>query len=173
MNDNTSPRLWRRMTVMERFFSSIASFDDCWLWRTPKDNGYGEFMENRQRIRAHIWSYVTFRGEYDRSLDLDHVCHNRDKSCKGGKGCLHRRCVNPLHLEPASRSVNTKRGRTGDAAAVRTHCGNGHEFTPENTIVRKGGSRDCRACKRRRETLRTRQARLERGVKPRKKRVDY
>lgn len=31
--------------------------------------------------------------------------------------------------------------------ADRTHCNNGHEFTPENTTIRKdGGGRRCRAC---------------------------
>ena len=32
--------------------------------------------------------------------------------------------------------------------AAKTHCANGHEFTPANTYVRPNGSRDCRACKR-------------------------
>lgn len=33
--------------------------------------------------------------------------------------------------------------------AKRTHCANGHEFTPENTWRRKSGARGCRACQRR------------------------
>jgi hypothetical protein len=28
-----------------------------------------------------------------------------------------------------------------------THCSKGHEFTPENTFIRKNGSRCCRTCK--------------------------
>lgn len=32
--------------------------------------------------------------------------------------------------------------------ASRTHCDNGHEFTPENTAPRKGGGRICLVCRR-------------------------
>ncbi len=31
---------------------------------------------------------------------------------------------------------------------VKTHCGRGHEFTIENTLIRKDGYRQCRACAR-------------------------
>jgi hypothetical protein len=30
----------------------------------------------------------------------------------------------------------------------KTHCKNGHEFTPENTYVHQAGKRDCRTCRR-------------------------
>ena len=30
--------------------------------------------------------------------------------------------------------------------AKRTHCNNGHEFTPENTATRTNGARKCRIC---------------------------
>lgn len=30
--------------------------------------------------------------------------------------------------------------------ASKTHCVNGHEFTPENTYLRTKGGRDCRTC---------------------------
>ena len=33
-------------------------------------------------------------------------------------------------------------------ASRRSHCKNGHEFTPENTFRLKGGGRGCRACAR-------------------------
>jgi hypothetical protein len=32
----------------------------------------------------------------------------------------------------------------------KTHCKRGHEFTEENTYVKKDGARDCRACRRER-----------------------
>lgn len=34
--------------------------------------------------------------------------------------------------------------------ANKTHCVNGHEFTPENTYVHRGRSRHCRSCARER-----------------------
>jgi hypothetical protein len=30
----------------------------------------------------------------------------------------------------------------------RTHCANGHEYTPENTYRKDGGWRECRQCRR-------------------------
>lgn len=36
----------------------------------------------------------------------------------------------------------------GNRHARRTHCNNGHEFTPENTAIRSDGGRRCRACRR-------------------------
>ena len=35
-----------------------------------------------------------------------------------------------------------------------THCVHGHEYTPENTIVRDDGSRRCRTCRRAQELKR-------------------
>jgi hypothetical protein len=70
-------------------------------------------------------------------MQLDHLCRVPP-------------CVNPEHLEPVTPAVNTQRGEP----ATKTHCKNGHEYTPENTYIRsgkgKGGKRDCRACGRER-----------------------
>ena len=43
-----------------------------------------------------------------------------------------------------------------------THCVKGHEYTPENTIVREDGSRACRTCKRARKRRATK-ARTDRA----------
>lgn len=52
--------------------------------------------------------------------------------------------------------------------ALSTHCGKGHEYTPENTRWRKnsgrrGMVRDCRACDTERSRRRTQQAKASRG----------
>ena len=86
-------------------------------------------------------------------LVIDHLCHNRDSSCPGARACMHRRCVNPDHLEPTTIEENQRRGiprsRRGGGRAVWTHCKHGHEFTPENTIVYTGHPtwRICRTCR--------------------------
>lgn len=53
--------------------------------------------------------------------------------------------------------------------AKKTHCKHGHEFTPENTMLRSDGGRKCWACHRRngRETARRawKKARQERNAK--------
>lgn len=87
-------------------------------------------------------------------LDLDHECHNRDLTCPGGPSCLHRRCVNPAHLRPATRQVNRQQGRTSgmpDINRAKTHCPQGHPYSGDNLILRirkpQGWKvRICRTC---------------------------
>lgn len=48
----------------------------------------------------------------------------------------------------ARQNTRRWRGTPDDAVpnAEKTHCKQGHEFTPGNTYVRKGGGRSCREC---------------------------
>lgn len=49
------------------------------------------------------------------------------------------------HLENMRDTVRHRTHRNGN----KTRCKNGHDFTPENTIIRPNrGGRDCRACQR-------------------------
>lgn len=50
-----------------------------------------------------------------------------------------------------------------------THCGRGHEFTPQNTIIKATGFRTCRACRHLTEADRRREARERLGVPSRPK----
>jgi len=133
--------------VLIRFMANITINENgCWLWKkSNRDNGYVDFVVDGKKIRAHIWSYLHFKGNYDRKLDLDHTCHN-NSGCSGGKSCEHRRCVNPDHLEPVTRKINANRGEVGHYLSKRTHCQNGHEYTSA-TRLRKDGVRRCSECR--------------------------
>jgi hypothetical protein len=125
----------------------------CWYWTGHvKKDGYGQFYvsEAGRNLLAHRVSYVHFMGEdIPRGLNLDHLCHTLDKSCPGGPTCLHRRCVNPVTLQPVTQRVNNERGRGPTAVnAAKAHCDKGHEFTPENTYFDPDGGRECRTCRR-------------------------
>lgn len=122
----------------------------CWLWQgTLHRNGYGSLKvggRNGVRIYAHRLAYELFAGQIPEGLELDHLCRNR-------------RCVNPAHLEPVTRSVNTLRGigplMLGAINGAKQACKNGHAFDEENTYLRPGGGRTCRECQRERRSART------------------
>lgn len=61
-----------------------------------------------------------------------HNLFTKDASRKDGLSAYCRQCRKILRVDPYA----------------RTHCGNGHEFTPENTMYRSDGRRQCRACQR-------------------------
>lgn len=130
----------------EKFAASHeVAASGCWLWtgRLNKD-GYGALAAAGQRWPAHVWSYIRFAGPVPDGLEIDHVCHSRDKTCPGNE-CIHRRCVNPDHLEAVTHRENVRRG-VGPAAAkaAQVTCIRNHPL-PEPD---KNGRRRCLACNR-------------------------
>ena len=101
-------------------------------------NGYGARHIQGKQWRVHRWSYTLAYGPIPRGLVIDHLCRNR-------------KCMRPSHLEAVSNHENILRGEGACAQNSRkTHCKKGHEFTPENTILRSRpeGGRRCRECQR-------------------------
>ena len=115
--------------------AKVDTSGDCWIWLAARVKGYGRFWVNGHTPPAHRWFYEQVRGPIDSELVLDHLCRNPS-------------CVNPAHLEPVTDAVNVLRG-VGPAAqnARKTRCPHGHEYTPENTLVRSCGRRQCVACR--------------------------
>lgn len=123
------------MTQNERFWSKVDKNgrNGCWVWTRSLSFGYGRFNINHLRwVKAHRFAYETLVEPVPEGLCLDHLCRNR-------------RCVNPDHLEPVTMKVNLQRGNNWQRD--KTHCKHGHEFTPDNTVWRKG-FRKCRECNR-------------------------
>lgn len=134
----------------------------CWIWQGWCDrDGYGHISRTvAQRFNishiAHRALYQLLIGPIPHDLTIDHLCRNPP-------------CVNPRHLEPVTRKVNTLRGETIPAAhAAKTHCINGHPFDGPNTYITPAGHRDCRACNRdrTRRYLSARANRIEGQVHP-------
>jgi len=161
-------------TVRERLLARVeVQPNGCWWWtgyRMPC--GYGRMMvEGRKHALVHRVSYQLFKGPIPDNLQIDHVCHSPKgpNACPGGDTCPHRRCVNPDHLEPVTRKVNTSLERSSTrlepmrdgyraAYTPKEVCPQGHAFTEENTLV-SCGRRLCRIC--RRLKTRERRARLK------------
>ena len=140
----------------------------CWLWTaTLINSGYGRLWVEGRTELAHRVAYELYVGDIPDGMTIDHRCHNEDDDCPGGIDCLHRRCVNPDHLQVVTKQVNLLNGKTIVAAnAVKTHCIRGHEYTPENTRIytRLGREfRHCRECDRERSV--ERREREERKVR--------
>jgi hypothetical protein len=101
----------------------------CWTWTAAvTSKGYGSTCHQGHSVSTHRLAYELLIGPILDGLQIDHLCRNT-------------RCCNPAHLEPVTARVNMQRAR-----AV-TVCTRGHEYTPENTIWKKHGTRrNCRTC---------------------------
>lgn len=130
----------------ERFMEKVEEHDSgCWLWTGQlQPNGYARFMVGSRsdgsprKVLAHRWAYEHFIGPIPEGMTIDHV---RDR------GCRHRNCVNPEHLEAVPHAVNLLRGDTTAARnAAKTHCPAGHPYEGDNLVVNRKGQRTCRAC---------------------------
>lgn len=112
----------------------------CQLWTGYlTDQGYGKL--GGRLVHRLAWELVN--GPVPDGLTLDHLCHTL--VCAGGPTCPHRRCINVRHMTPATRGDNARRGQSGTHQKIKTNCPQGHEYTPENTRVYRGG-RYCRTC---------------------------
>lgn len=128
-----------------RFLSKVdrRGDDECWPWLGPVNevNGYGYFRVGPEAtpVSAHRYAYELMVGPIPEGLVIDHV---------RGNGCTRRDCVNWVsHLEAVTQRENVLRGDAPPAVNARkTHCPQGHEYTPENTKVRRQGWRECKTC---------------------------
>lgn len=136
-----------RKSFLERYehFAMPEPNTGCFIWTGSLSwNGYGQVgtgyknQKARKLGLAHREAYEYFVGPIPEGMDLDHKCRMR---------C----CVNPDHLEPVTRSENSRRGIGPGLAKIRqeskTHCKRGHPLIGENLrIDSKTGGRLCRAC---------------------------
>ena len=88
-----------------------------WLGRRDPD-GYGSVTCHGRPTPAHRVALVAWLGrDLGEDMTVGHMCHEAALArgtCSGGRGCAHRRCVNPMHLMEQTRARNASavfRGR--------------------------------------------------------------
>lgn len=118
-------------TVLRRIF--VTEYG-CHLWLgSITEKGYGRTTRNTKNLRVHriMWEMTghDLPDYVPGGEQLDHLC-------------LDKSCCNPAHLELVTQLTNIQR-RT----ALITHCPNGHEYTDDNILIRKGYKR-CKRCER-------------------------
>ena len=126
----------RVLSVLERFWLRIEKTDTCWIWHgTINQMGYGVFQPIAHKsVYAHRFSYALANGDACLvGLTLDHLCRIPP-------------CVRPDHLEPVTRSENSRR-----ANPIRLHCKRGHLLIEPILILRPDNQgwtrRICRECR--------------------------
>ena len=98
---------------------SLEANTGCWRWLGFIDSeGYGKVSHKGRTYKVHRLIYSFVFDDIGTAPVLDHRCHEADKACRGGKTCLHRRCVNPLHLMPTSAADNTLEEGVGNRSSI-------------------------------------------------------
>lgn len=143
MQKTYKPRTKR--PIADRFWEKVQKSDGCWTWTGSRyHNGYGYLhfgtRTERKPLRAHRVSWELHNGDILDGLWVLHRCDNPS-------------CVRPDHLFLGDRKANmedcSRKGRTCKIGySRRTHCAQGHAFTPENTRLTKVGHRKCKECER-------------------------
>lgn len=119
----------------------VASLNGpCHIFRGYKDKrGYGRVYSRETTSLVHKYVWEQLNGPVPDGLELDHQC-------------MVKSCCNPNHLRAVTHKVNSTenvKGASWQINIMKTHCPQGHEYTPENTRVRHAKhGRECKTCAR-------------------------
>lgn len=127
------------MELSERLkrYSREDAISGCVEWVGYRDrDGYGRLNVNGATVSAHRVAYELANGPITNGLFVCHHCDNPT-------------CINTEHLFLGNASDNMVDaiGKGRNHEKNKTHCKNGHPFSPENTYTDRHGWRYCRECR--------------------------
>lgn len=139
----------------------VRTEEGCLLWlgAISPDTGYSRIGHEGGTLLGHRLVFALACRELEPGEHVDHTCHSESPQCSGTKVCLHRRCLEPAHLEAVSQAENNRRARARvvKVATRRTNAESGlcrnelHPWVPENIGTRqtkRGVQEFCRPCHR-------------------------
>lgn len=127
-------RFWDKVNFNSGIFGENGKYPtECWTWNGNLCDGYGNYYIKDIKFKAHRF-IAELSGIIPPGYEIDHLCRNRA-------------CVRPSHLEIVTKLVNVLRGKSPFVINKnKTHCKNGHEFTPDNILSDQKGNRRCKIC---------------------------
>lgn len=170
--------------IIDRFWAKVDKNgplwdgNRCWLWTAAQDGrGYGHLrLEGRTR-KAHRLAYEWLVGPIPSGLEIDHLCqrplcvnpqhlelvpHSQNVR-RGNSGARNRaktHCPRGHSYDGPDMRINIA-GSRYCLACMRTgprkptlSCPQGHPFVAENTYVRPDGYKECRTCRKYRQSSR-------------------
>jgi len=146
------------MAILEGILGrSVRTEEGCRLWLgcVATETGYSKISHDGEIFLGHRLVFALAIRELKPGEHVDHACHNESPGCVGGRNCLHRRCLEPSHLEAVTQAENNRRARirVAEVAGARTNTERGtcrkglHPWIPEN-IGSNGTNLICKPCKR-------------------------
>ena len=116
----------------------VEKANGCIEWTGNVDRkGYGRIGVNNKHVGTHQLAWELVNGPIPEGMCVLHHCDN--PPCCNVSKCLFLGTIadNNRDMSAKGRNHNT----------LKTHCPQGHEYTPQNTYVRPSkGTRKCRTC---------------------------
>ena len=111
----------------------------CWLWTGSTSDGYAQMTIKGRTEKMHRYIYEACAFGIPDGLQIDHLCRVR-------------RCVNPSHLEPVTRSENIQRSWDMAPRAFPPEYPCGHPRSDANTYLWRGLRKCLDCCRSRRRS---------------------
>ncbi len=84
------------MDIVSKILANVVVEDGCWIWQgAVNTGGYGHIHIKKRVLRVHRLMYEAYKGPLRAGMCALHRCDRR-------------RCANPDHLFPGTRSDNMK-----------------------------------------------------------------